>query len=246
MPLLTFKPEIPDGNPRRREDRSREKMFLEHYSWLLECALNITHGQREFAEDLVHDVFLQFLDKEIDLASIGDVRGYLNGILRNLHLLQLRRTTRYSVQSFSLFDHDSVLVGLRARNAADYLQSADLLIWACDFACYRKESAITASILILRFFHGYYPGEIARLLKARRRAVDQWVERGRSETKQYLNTPYPLPNCGNAELKAAPLVGRANALLGCIRQRIFDSSRPAVRCWPMTRRSWAWKSWRIS
>ena len=148
MPLLNFKSPIPDGIPRRRDDRSKEKMFLEHYSWLMECALNITRGQRERGEDLVHDVFVQFLDKNSDIASISDVRGYLNGMLRNLHLLQLRRTTRHPLQSFSLFDHDSAVVGLRTWNSVEQLQSADLLVRACDFACYRKEAALVADVPI--------------------------------------------------------------------------------------------------
>ena len=33
-------------------------MFLEHCSWLTKCALGITHGQRDHAEDLVHATFL--------------------------------------------------------------------------------------------------------------------------------------------------------------------------------------------
>jgi len=221
MTLLNFKPEIPDGAP-RRDDRTKEKMFLECYSWLRECALNITHGQREHAEDLVHDVFVRFLDKDTDLAFISDIRGYLNGMLRNLHLLQLRRTTRHPVQSLTLFDHDSALIGLRTWNSVDQLQSADLLIRACDFACYRKEAALTASILILRFFHGFYPGEIAALLKARRRGVDQWIERGRIETKQYIESPYPLPDTGKKE-RIAPSVATANAFLRGLRKRIFAS-----------------------
>src|SRR5580658_701279 len=121
MTLLNFKPEIPDGS-HHREDKSRTKMFLEHYSWLLGCAFNITRGQREQAEDLVHDVFLQFLVGHLDTASIADIRGYLNGILRNLHLLQLRRATRHPVQSISLLDYDSALIGLRAGNSAEQLQ----------------------------------------------------------------------------------------------------------------------------
>ena len=222
MPLLNFKSPIPDGIPRRRDDRSKEKMFLEHYSWLMECALNITRGQRERGEDLVHDVFVQFLDKNSDIASISDVRGYLNGMLRNLHLLQLRRTTRHPLQSFSLFDHDSAVVGLRAWDSVEQLQSADLLVRACDFACCRKEAALTASILILRFFHGYYPGEIALLLSARRRSVDQWIERGRIETKQYIESPYPLPDSEGAERTISSLA-TSNALLRYLRGRVFDS-----------------------
>src|ERR1700722_21024086 len=113
MNALGFKSLLPEGGPRRREDKAKEKVFLEHYSWLVECALGLTHGQRDNAEDLVHDVFVQFLAKDTGLASIGDIRWYLNGILRNLHLLQLRRATRHPLQQLSVFDHDSAAIGLR-------------------------------------------------------------------------------------------------------------------------------------
>ena len=222
MTLLNFKLAIRDESPRRREDTVKEKMFLESYSWLVECALNITHGQRERAEDLVHDVFVCFLDKDADIASICNVRGYLNGMLRNLHLLQLRRATRHPVQSLTLIDHDSALVGLRTWNSVEQLQSADLLFRACDFACYRKEIAVTSSVLILRFFHGFYPGEICALLKAGRKAVDKWILRGRNEIKQYLASPYPLPDSGRAEYgKSIP--ESASAFLRHLREHIFDS-----------------------
>ena len=69
MTLLNFKLVIPDGTPCRHEDAAKEKMFLECYSWLVECALNITHGQRERAEDLVHDVFVRFLDRDLLLSE---------------------------------------------------------------------------------------------------------------------------------------------------------------------------------
>jgi DNA-directed RNA polymerase specialized sigma24 family protein len=71
MTLFNFKPPTVDGTP-RLQDKHREETVLEHYSWLRECALKMTHGEREHAEDLVHDAFLQFLDKDTDLASIAD------------------------------------------------------------------------------------------------------------------------------------------------------------------------------
>ena len=222
MTLFSCKPAIPDGDHRRREDKSRERMFLEHYSWLRECALNITHGERERAEDLVHDAFLQFLDKDADIAHVADIRGYLNGILRNLHLLQLRRATRRPVQQFSLMDHDSASVGLRVWSSADQLLSADSLMRACDFACYRKESSLAASILILRYFHGYFPGEICTLLGARRKLVYRWIDRGRNETKEYMESPFPLPGCGS-EWRAVPSAASPQAFLRRIRERIFTS-----------------------
>lgn len=222
MTLLSFKPLIPAGTPRRRDDRAKEDMFLECYAWLIECALNITHGQRERAEDLVHDVFVRFLDNDVEVSSICNIRGYLNGMLRNLHLLQLRRATRHPVQSLTLIDHDSALVGLRAWNSVEQFQSADLLLRACDFVCYRKEVALTSSVLILRFFHGFYPGEICRLLKAKRHAVDKWIERGRNETKQFLESPCPLPNATGTESgKAIPK--SSTAFLRRLRERIFNS-----------------------
>ena len=226
MTLLNFKLVIPDGTPHRRDDTVKEKIFLECYSWLVECALNITHGQRERAEDLVHDVFVRFLDNHADIASIANVRGYLNGMLRNLHLLQLRRATRHPVQSLTLIDHDSALVGLRTWNSVEQLQSADLLLRACDFACYRKEIAATSSVLILRFFHGFYPGEICALLKARRKAVDKWILRGRNEVKQYLASPYPLSDAGRAE-HANSIPESASAFLRHLREHIFDSCTSA-------------------
>ena len=81
---------------------------------------------------------------------------------------------------------------------------------------------MTASILILRFFHGYYPGEIALLLRARRRAVDQWIQRGRIETKQYIESPYPLPENGRNEQKM-PRAATAIAFLRRLRERVFGS-----------------------
>ena len=221
MKLFTLKPTIPDGAARRREDSSREKMFLEHYSWLRECALNITHGQRERSEDLVHDVFIQFLDK--DVASVEDVRGYLNGILRNLHLLQLRRATRHPAQPLSLFDHDSAQIGLRVWTSIEQLQCADLLVRACDFACHRKETSLATSVLILRYFHGYYPGEICLLLRAQRKVIYRLVDRGRIETKEYMESPYALPGCEGAERKTARCVSSQNAFLRRLRERIFNS-----------------------
>jgi RNA polymerase sigma factor (sigma-70 family) len=203
MALLNFRSEQLLSNPRQQTDRIREKQFLEHYHWLLNCALQFTRGQRERAEDLVHDVFVQFQIKQVEVAAIEDIRSYLYGILRNLFLLQVRRTARHPMQQFSLLDHDSAEMGLRAEGSFDQLQSADLLIRGCTFACHRKETSLPASILILRFFHGYYTDEICRITGAQRRQVNKWLARGRDEAKQYLDAPYPLPE-QEASFKEAP------------------------------------------
>jgi DNA-directed RNA polymerase specialized sigma24 family protein len=222
MPILKFQP-APLAGLRPGSQSAREKVFLEHYAWLLECALNMTRGQRERAEDLVHDVFVQFHVKQVDLATIDDVRGYLNGMLRNLHLLQLRRSTRHPLHQLSLLDHDTVAISLRAQDSADQLQSLDLLRRACEFVCYRKETALTASVLILRFFHGYYPEEICRLLSSKRKAVDQWIVRGRNDAKEYLSKPYPLPESVTTIETILPTATTAGSFLRSLREFIFAS-----------------------
>ena len=36
----------------------------------------------------------------------------------------------------------------------------------CQYACDRKETSRAGSVLILRFLHGYYPREIAQIMRA--------------------------------------------------------------------------------
>jgi hypothetical protein len=108
----------------------------------------------------------------------------------------------YSTSTAPFRASAEVLANYRTWNSVEPLQSADLLLRACDFSCYRKEIAVTSSVLILRFLHGFYPGEICALLKARRKAVDKWILRGRNEVKQHLASPYPLSDAGRLSTRS--------------------------------------------
>ena len=221
MPLLHFKSDALPGGVSAGEARVREKVFLEHYASLKDRALQFTHGQKERAEDLVHDTFVQFQVKQVDVEAIEDVKAYLHGMLRNLYLLQVRRATRHPVHQLSLLDHDSADIGLRAQSPADQFQAADLLVRACRFVCHRKESSIPASILTLRFFHGYYTDEICQLTGTQRRQVNKWLSRGREETKAFLANPQPLPEDKKQANPAPPSSPRS--FLIYLRRLIFDS-----------------------
>ena len=76
----------------------------------------------------------------------------------------------------------------------DQLRCADLLVRACDCNGYRKETSLAASMLILRYFHGYYRGELCLLLEAKRKLVYRWIEGGRTESKRWMQAPYVLPS----------------------------------------------------
>ena len=48
---------------------SNERVFVEQYDWMIQSATNLTRGQRERAEDLVHDAFVQFQVKQQNLGE---------------------------------------------------------------------------------------------------------------------------------------------------------------------------------
>jgi RNA polymerase sigma factor (sigma-70 family) len=155
-------------------------------------SLQLTGHDREQAEDLVQEAFVQFTLSRPDLDSIQNLEGYLYGMLRNLHLSQVRRAARRHTQSLSLLDYDSAEIGLRSSDPRDRIRARDELRDVCSYACLRKETSKAGSVLLLRFFHGYYPVEIAQVLRSPRRAVDDWLRIARREAKLYLENPRRL------------------------------------------------------
>jgi RNA polymerase sigma factor (sigma-70 family) len=229
MPLISFKPD-----PERGHSAGKEKIFLEHYDWLLRAALTFTRGSRSRAEDLVHDLFVQFLLKLKGLEEVDDIRGYLYGMLRNVYASQLRRASRHAIQQLSVLDHDSISVGLRAYDFSDQLETLSVLTRACQFVCHRKETTLTASIFILRYFHCYYPDEIATLLGTSRDTVDKWLSRGRAEAKKYLAEPYPIPMAiEKTEPRQDPKTNSSLDFFARLRGMIFASR--STPCEPLRR-----------
>src|SRR5260370_26861701 len=80
----------------------------------------------------------------------------------------------------------------RANDELHTARMQDQLRRVCDYACVRKETSKEGSLFLLRFFHGYYPGETARLAGIRRVTVDSWLRFARSEAKLYLENPDAL------------------------------------------------------
>ncbi|HLA12383.1 MAG TPA: RNA polymerase sigma factor [Pyrinomonadaceae bacterium] len=172
---------------------SHEDVFLSRYPQLISWSLKMAGSDREKAEDLVHDAYLQWTLVRPDLDSIHNLDGYLYGMLRNMHAAELRRSLRHPTASLSVVEYDSALLSLQ--RASDELHIAglqDQLRAVCDYACARKETSKAGSLLLLRFFHGYYPGEAAQIAGIRRVTVDSWLRIARSEAKLYLENPEAL------------------------------------------------------
>ncbi len=68
-----------------------EKMFFEHYSRLLEWALQFTRGDRSEAEDLVQELYVRFAKLSTTSEHIENSENYLFSVLRNLHYARVRR-----------------------------------------------------------------------------------------------------------------------------------------------------------
>jgi RNA polymerase sigma factor (sigma-70 family) len=204
-----------------------EDLFVERYEVLLGWALSLTNHNQAQAEDLVHDAFIQFTHRRGDLAAIENADAYLNRMLRNMYLSQVRRASLIHNSRFSIADFDSLEMGLRSFRANDpreHLDLQDELRQICEYACARKETSKAGSVLILRFFHGYYPSEILQVLRTTRMAVDRWLQISRREAKTYLADPASLKFMAQTQLKNTQALGYARTtpeLIGELRESIF-------------------------
>ena len=168
------------------------EIFAEKYSLLLQWALRLTEGDREQAEDLLHEAFVQFTLRERDLSGIENLDGYLYVVLKHLHLALLRRAKRDPLRQISLVEFDSVDLALRSSYDVDQIDVQNDLRRTCAFLCWRRVSAKSASFLILRFFHGYYPEEIVRIARTSRNVVDHGIRDASGEAKVWLSNPGKL------------------------------------------------------
>lgn len=165
------------------------QLFVEKYDLLLQWAVRLTRGDREQAEDLLHEAFVQFTLRQLDFVDVEDIEAYLYTILKHFHLSSLRRARRDPLSQLSLVEFDSVDLALRSSFDFDQVQVQNDLRRVCAFLCWRKGSAKSASYLILRFFHGYYPEEVRRIALTSRDVVDHGIRLAAGEAKAFLADP---------------------------------------------------------
>ncbi len=215
------------GSERGRRT-SNDQLFQENYATLQRWALQITKQDREVAEDLVHDVYLRFCRMESGIGDVDSIHGYLYSALKNAYLSQLRKHNRSRIESLSLFDHDFTDNALLATDPRALYKVHDHLRAICHFACMRKATSVSASILILRFFHGYFSAEVARLVKRSRNAVEVRLLNARREIGIYLEDPNNLEEIdrsgGGAMRVQETGVVVFGDLLSELRERVFAAS----------------------
>lgn len=196
--------------------------FIAHYAHLVARAQQLLGRDRQAAEDLVHDVYLRLALRRFDVATVQNVEAYLVTTLRNVHLSQVRRGRSTASSTTSIIDYDSLIASLRSlASDEDRRDAHEALRHVARYACQRKRSSKGASVLILRFFHGYYPAEIARIVRTSEAAVAGRLRLARAEARAHLADPTPVRTFGRRHRDVPPDDGTAFVL--ALRQAIFDS-----------------------
>lgn len=210
-------------------DDKREQLFTERYEGLLAWAMRLTNQQRDAAEDLVQDAFVQFVLGRTRLEEIENIDGYLRRMLRYMHVSRLSRSAQHLHESaLSVADYDSCKLGWTAIEPPRRMQAFEELHQICTYACARKESSRAGSVLILRFFHDYFPTEIASILNSSRHCVDQWQGLARREVKLFMDEPGRLRFVNGAGPSDANQIRYLKSdcdLMLELRQMIFNSRR---------------------
>lgn len=204
-----------------------EELFMERYGEMLRWSLHLAGNDVDLAEDLLHDAFIHWTFTRPDLSAIQNLSGYLYEILRNLRISQMRRATRNRLEQLSIFEYDQAEAGLRTIDPRERVQVFQELQHVCRYVCARKETSKGGSILVLRFFHGYYPSEIASILKSSRGSVDQRLRMTRIEIRASLASPERLgllnANSPTKELGGSVFAPTGEQLLIELRGTIFAS-----------------------
>lgn len=205
-----------------------EDIFLRHYTWMLDRAIRLTNGSREEAEDLVQDLYLRFVfsRSEVDVTDEDRLRGYLFKILQNLSNDKHRSNSRDPLSSLQTIDYDSMESALHAVDRSRLLHVRSDLAGICEYACIRRGTSRAGSVLIFRFFLGYYPSEIVRLLRSTPSAVHKLTETARLESKAFLTRPDSLHFLGQNALPKTSFAKRylpddPSVLYEELRKRIF-------------------------
>jgi len=209
-----------------RKQRSNEELFFDYSAQLLEWATQLTQLNHADAEDLVQDFYIQVSQIGFSLDGVEEVRPYLFKILRNLHYSRLRQRSKIPISDLSALDYDSVEKSLGAVDWRGLFLVRANLKQLCEFACQRRRTARAASIFLLRFFLGYYPSEVMKVVQTTRVGVDKALQYMRREAQHYLDnaTSAPATSPQQSDVSSSTQVtDHSGALFLELQERIFSS-----------------------
>jgi RNA polymerase sigma factor (sigma-70 family) len=166
-----------------------EEVLEQYYDRLQQWAAVLTRGDVSAARDIVHDLYLYVTLAKSDLSRVENLDNYLYTCLRHIHLSHLSSASRQALQQASLAELDFLQLALWVNPYNDPLEHQNDLRQICNYAVWRKAHAKSASIFILRFFHGYRFKEVADIAGVSLSAIRPQLSNARSEIQVYLDDP---------------------------------------------------------
>ncbi len=216
----------------RTQTGTHEEAFEARYARLVAGARRLGLDRAE-AEDLVHDAYVLFVLARPDLTAIDNLDAYLFVIVRNLHVSSVRRAARFRSEPLSVLDYDSAELSWHDVHPLLRSERREALVRICRYALLRAPSSKAGSVLLLRYFLGFYPAEIAQLLASTPRNIDDLLIEARRQARAYLDSRRLAFHGSQAE--ALPLIDTADddgpLFLERIRAAIFQ--RAHEPCVPM-------------
>ena len=175
-----------------------QAVFEKRYAWLLRWALHFTENDRAEAEDLVQETFVRLLLTWDTLRDLDDLEPLLYSYLRYEHLSERRRGRSHAFQRLTTADFDTLAISLRSSSTFNQIEVQNEIREILAFLLWRKRTARFASMFLLRFFHGYFPEEIAYICISKRVAVDLGLSQARRELKAHLADPRQIHVLGRS------------------------------------------------
>jgi DNA-directed RNA polymerase specialized sigma24 family protein len=172
-----------------RRQVDHEDIVAQGYAALRRAALHLARGDDGEAGDLLHDTFVRFLLLRPRIDAIGNLDGYLYTMLRNVYLSRQRQYGRRKALVADAVDVDLLAAMVDEPEPSERLRMRDDLVRLVAHACERTRVSRGASAWVLRCVHGYYPTEIARVMKMAPRSVDRSLHVARREALEELRRP---------------------------------------------------------
>lgn len=215
---------------------SVDGFFSANYPEISRWAMEITSYDRSISEDLIHDAYLKLLRRRPDL-TVDDPNAYVYVAMRNTYRSQIRGRKRISDVDIPIFE--DLLERDFFQDPRWALSVSDSLVEICEFACSKRRTTISASLLIFRYFLGYSSQDLSKVSNRSGSVIDTRLAAFRRDVGlQVLGAG-----------TRAPLLGRSvawieSSLFEQLRERVFRTR--LGRCIPPKemRRAYRWKSGR--
>lgn len=208
-----------------------ESRIIDRYATVTKWALFMTRYDHDLSADLVQDLYLR-LASSPNIPSDGEtINKYLYVALRNSYISQIRYRQRTFADQLSIKEGEAAFESSWSIDPRDAMRVREQLLAICHFASVRKRTSNSASVFILRFFHGYVPREIGRILRCSRNVVESHLVSSRREISRYLQDASFLNDLSrrHSQLRSRSAHEGEEDVFAQLRRRIFAAREGQCR-----------------